>query len=176
MSTAPKTLVPPTGMGREVGLLFAQLEEARARTRTAVHGISTADLDAELPGSPYTIGMLLFHVAGVEYWWMHRVLCGEEIEPGVEKEFAPARLDSADALKLRGHDVGYYLGVLDEVRAKTESVCWRLPDEALERECYSPEDGKRYSGRYVLAHLCDHEAEHRGALLLLKRLIQARAR
>jgi uncharacterized damage-inducible protein DinB len=171
MSDPARTIAAPSGMDREVGLLFAQLEECRRRTRETVLGMSTADLDRRPPGVPHSIGAHLLHIAGLEHWWIQRVALQQEIEESLAHEFAPSQLDSTASRALRGHDVTYYLGKLDEVRARTEAACWRLRDDDLDLQRSSPRDGAGCTVRWILAHLCDHEAHHRGQIALLKRLV-----
>ncbi len=169
-----RTVEPPTGMKREVGLLFAALEEARRRTRDVVTGLATDTLDARLAEWHVSIGVLLLHIAGVELWWVRRVVLGEELPASVEREFAAARLDSEEARTLAGHELSWYLGKLDEVRAQTESACWTLKDDDLEVARHDPASGAEYTTRWILSHLSDHEAQHRGQISLTKRLLAAR--
>lgn len=166
-------LSAPTGMSHGVGLLFASLEETRRKTRAVVNGLSTERLDATLPGVRHRIGALLFHIAGTEQWFVNRVVKQREASDLDQLEFAAADLSSAAADDLLGHGVEFYLGVLDEVRAKTESACWELKDDALDTPIEVPERQLVASPRYVLSFLCDHEAHHRGQIALLKRAIQS---
>ncbi len=170
MSAAAKALEPPSGMEHEVGLLFAQLEETRRRTRELVLGMSTADLDRRAPGYPHSVAAHVFHIAAVEYWWMRHVVLGEGIPADVDREFAAALLDSPASRELSGRDAGYYLGKLDEVRAHTEAACWKLRDADLDRERTDPRDGARATVRWILCHIADHEAQHRGHVQILLQL------
>lgn len=165
------SLEPPSGMQREVGLLFAQLEDVRRRTRSVVAGMSTAVLDRRIDGAPHSIAAHLFHVAGMEYRWLHEVVLGEAIPESMGRELAAARLDADASRQLGGHDVVYYLGKLDEVRAQTESICWRLKDDDLAALRTHPLEGEPCTVRWILANLCDHEAHHRGEIQLMKRLV-----
>ncbi|MFG0316150.1 MAG: DinB family protein [Planctomycetota bacterium JB042] len=171
---APLSIEPPSGMGREVGLLFAALEECRRRTRDTVAGMSTADLDHRFDDDPHSIGAHLLHVAGVELEAVQRVVLGERVAESEERELAAGVLDSESSRALSGHDVGYYLGKLDEVRARTESACWSLKDDDLERESARPGAGRSVTLRWMLAHLADHEAHHRGEIASLRRRLARR--
>jgi uncharacterized damage-inducible protein DinB len=169
----PIGLQPPAGMSREVGLLFAQLEFARRRTRELVTGMSEEQLDARDEGVPNSIGQLLFHIAGVEIYLIHRMILAEGLSDALVRAYAPLRLDSDASRALAARDLGFYLSRLDEVRARTEAACWKLTDDDLERVCIHPEDGARWTVRYTLAHLADHEAEHRGQIAMRRRQVGA---
>lgn len=166
---SPLTLEPPAGMSREVGLLFAALEESRRRTRDAVHGMSTADLDRRFDDDPHSVGAHLLHVAAVEFDLVHRLILGDRGAESEEREFAAGALDQEASSALRGHGLEYYLAKLDEVRARTEAACWSLKDDDLERERPWPGADRSSTLRYALAHLADHEAHHRGEIAVLRR-------
>jgi len=163
----------PTGMAPGVGNLFAALEETRRQTRNAVAGISTSLLDARHPDLRHRIGALLFHIAGTENKWIDRALLRRPLSELERDEFRAADLDSSEADELVGHGLEFYLGVLDEVRAKTESACWSLKDDLLDIAVEAPEHDSVVTPRLALTALCDHEAHHRGQIELLKRIVRS---
>lgn len=170
MSSTSLPLEPPSGMERDVGALFAQLEEVRAETRRAVLDMSIKDLDRRVPGCPHSIGVLLLHIAAVETWWTHQVPSGDLASGGTVPEAGAGDLDSEAASGHGGHHADYYLARLDEVRAETESLCWKLKDAQLEQVSLQREGEPPRTTRWILFHLAEHEAHHRGQALLLKRL------
>ncbi len=170
-----RSLSIPAGMHHEVGLLFALLESVRKETRDAILGMSNAELDHRSAGVPYSIANLLLHVAAEELWWIRGVLAGDELDAGTREEFAAGELGSLAATRLKGRDVAYYLGLLDGVRAQTEAACWKLRDHDLNAE-KDDRRGGRASVRWILGHLAEHEAHHRGQIALLARLAGARPR
>lgn len=172
-TTRPSGLLVPTGMSPGVGYLFAALEETRRRTREAVSGITTSLLDARHPDVPHRVGSLLFHIAGAENCWVDQALLQRPLSELEQSEFRAADLDSPQADRLIGHGVEFYFGVLDEVRAKTESACWSLKDDQLDTPVEVPERKTIVTPRFALAFLCDHEAHHRGQIELLKRFARS---
>lgn len=173
MSTAPYDqrcrIDPPPGMDREVGILFAYLEQARLLTRDSIAGLSQATLDATRPAFPNSIGKLIAHIAAAEFHWIHRVALGE---PGIQSAnptWNDAPLDGPAFAALHGHDIAFYLALLDEARAKTEAACWRLEngDLELEREVRHRGPGHTCTIRYAFWRLIDHEAHHRGQIDML---------
>jgi uncharacterized damage-inducible protein DinB len=157
-------------MDREVGLLFAQLEFVRRDTREALSGLSTEVLDASPPGAATTIGELAWHIADAEEYWVRRVVLAELPFEAPRQATDPSRPGAGASLPLRGRTIDFYLAKLDEVRAHTESACWKLADDALDNPCRTLPDGEVVTPRWAFAHLVEHEAHHRGQIKLMKRL------
>ncbi len=170
-----KSIDSPAGMDREVGLLFAQLELVRKETRSAIDGMPNAYLDVALPGYENTISQLLYHIAGVELFWLQVVVLGAVTLAEANAELKPARLGTAESRALAGRPFEFYAAKLDEVRAKTEAAFWKLKDEALDTDCKIPlNDGTRATPRWAITHLMEHEAHHRGQIALLRKWLASR--
>lgn len=175
MANGALKIEAPAGMQEEIGRLYAHLELARERTRAVMTGLSTEMLDARGGAREFSIANHLFHIAGIEFHFIHHVMRGDPKGDGAKSGFAAADLRSDAAFDLKGHDLGFYLGKLDEVRARTEAACWELKDEDLDTERDDPWVERRCTVRWIFAHLADHEAEHRGIIIDLKERRAARA-
>ena len=64
-------LEPLPGYPVTIGRDLWRLEDARARTLSAVQGLTQAHLDTEPEGSGNTVGTLLYHLAAVEADWLY---------------------------------------------------------------------------------------------------------
>jgi len=159
-------------MDRDIGFLFAQLEQVRRDTREALAGLPTEMLDAKPPGAANSIGELAYHIAGIEEFWLRAVVLGEIEFDAVKRDFETSRLGTVACHALRGHGIDFYLAKLDEVRARTESLCWSQKDDKLDAACRALPDGTIVTTRWVFANLVDHESHHRGQIELLKRLVR----
>jgi hypothetical protein len=56
-------IYPLEGYAPPVGYALACLKKERQQTRATVAGLSVKDLDAQVKGSPNSIGTLLYHIA-----------------------------------------------------------------------------------------------------------------
>jgi hypothetical protein len=84
----PWHLDPVDGYEPLVGRFVAMLEDTRRRLLRDLEGFDPADLDRTPPGSPNSIGTLLYHVAAIELDWLYADLLGGEF-PDATAEWFP---------------------------------------------------------------------------------------
>jgi uncharacterized damage-inducible protein DinB len=149
------------GYDPTVGSALWRLEDARARTLRVLADLPADFVDAETHGN--TIGTILYHVALIETDW----LCTEILEepyPDDLKALLPVdHRDAQGVLTLvRGEALEDHLARLRSVRT---SLLDRLRDMTAE-DFVRPRTLPDYdvTPEWVLHHLSQHEAEHRGEL------------
>jgi uncharacterized damage-inducible protein DinB len=138
---------------------IAGLKAAREELETLLTDLPAAALAWQPLSTAQSIGSLLLQIAGSESFWL-----GEATEQN-SKELLTNTAPSKP--------VGWYLDLIRTVRANTLHALSHSPslDHVCERR---KENGEleRCTLRWVLWHLLEQEAHHRGQIELLKRWYQ----
>lgn len=173
----PKGFYPKTQ--KQVGLFVAQLDDQLKDLEKQVKGLAVKQLEWQQKPGMNTIGMLLAHLALVEYWWIKIAPAGIPWEPEGKKmiEKMCGFEDDGIPLKKNGHHPDYlkwyslekYMKVFKKVRRsiKTELKSWN--DRDLEK-LYKL-GSHQFSRKWTLYHVLEHFASHYGQILLLKHLM-----
>ncbi len=82
-------------------------------------------------------------------------------------------LKDPEGFKNKGYSVEFCLDEIDRIREQTRGTLASLADDDLERIFSFERRGetREHSLRWILHHLIDHEAQHKGQILMLKRLM-----
>jgi uncharacterized damage-inducible protein DinB len=168
----PETLIsaPLAGYPPEVGEALWRLEDTRRRTLRLLHDLPASFVDTPTTGN--TVGTILYHIAGIEADWLFVEIL-EEPFPDEVKMLLPAdtRDESGLLTFIRDQTLEQHLERLNTIRA---ILLDRLRDMTVE-EFYRPRHLPNYdvSPAWVLHHLAQHEAEHRGELGSILARLQA---
>jgi len=161
---------PLEGYSPTIGSWLWQLEDVRRRTLEYVDGLDEEQLAWTPDARVESIGTLLLHIAAVERSWI-----GEDIDRRpMGEEWAPAFPIHLRIDQVRGQPLRFFIDKLDEVRRETRSVLAALNDGDLSRSVVPLDPGGSegsFSIEWILYHLVEHEAHHRGQISLLKRLL-----
>jgi uncharacterized damage-inducible protein DinB len=163
-------LDPLPGCDPEIGRALAALAETRERTLEAVADLPPEWLDAPPPVGVNTIGSLLYHIAQTESGNLYDNLLGQPPPPDVVARI-PGHRDAQGVLLTRpGERLDSYLDRLRFVREKL--VAAYQPLTLAEYQAARPRSGVvphyEISGAWILHHLMQHEAEHRGHIHLIR--------
>ena len=146
-----------------VGLLVAMLDECRARTLSHLDDLGVPMIDAEVPGHPNTIGTILYHVAAIELDWLYAEILGEDFPEETAVWFpVDVRDDTGRLTPVTGESLARHRERLAWVRGLLHDGVVRLDDAFLLED--RPTDGGTVTSEWVLHHLMQHEAEHRGQI------------
>jgi uncharacterized damage-inducible protein DinB len=157
------TPAPLDGYDPVVGRALWRLEESRQRTVELVERLPDEAVDWRPPWGPNTIGTLLYHLAVIELDWLYSEIL--EAEPPSEflRLFPIDHRDAEGRLGVvTGESFDAHLARLHAVRART-LYSLRDMDEADYRRVRSLDDYD-VSPAWVVHHLTQHEAEHRGQI------------
>lgn len=151
----------------EVGVWLAALSDCRARTHKAVADMRHGELDWICPLSRNTIGTLLYHIAAIELDWLYTEILEHEL-PGDFRAWFP-------------HDVRDSEGKLatvagDSAQRHEERLHYVRNRLAAALGIMSLSDFRRVrhlrdydvTPHWVVHHLLQHEAEHRGQIAILR--------
>jgi uncharacterized damage-inducible protein DinB len=168
-----RTLMPAEGFSSSIGFYLSGMEEVRGQLREAVTGLTDEKFSRPAFVGAHSIGALVMHIGEAEWWWMQCVVLGHEL---TEKDrHAPFWdvLKSPDAFSSKGHTAEFCLQEIEKIRQQTRELLASFNDEDLERIISFERGGQRYEHnlRWILHHLIDHEAQHKGQILMLKRLL-----
>jgi uncharacterized damage-inducible protein DinB len=155
----------PVGLPPEVGLWLWALEDCRSLTLEVLDGVADADVDR--PGAEGTsIGTLLYHVALIEADWLYEEILVQPVPPAVEALFPrPARDAEGRLTRFTGEPLAEHLRRLAAVRSLLRETLAGMSDAELHRVRELP--SYDVTPGWVVHHLLQHEAEHRGAIAAL---------
>jgi uncharacterized damage-inducible protein DinB len=172
-----RVIVPLDASHPELGRWLWALEDTRARTKETLDGLNQAALDWTGPGAENSIGSLLYHIALIEFDYLYADILGEEYPEGATETLLPfSDRDANGHLSVvAGVSLEDHLARLDEVRRQLLARVSPLTAAELETPRELPEYGYDLSPAWVLHHLMQHEAEHRGQIGTIRTLQSARA-
>jgi uncharacterized damage-inducible protein DinB len=168
-----RVLTPHPGLSTAIGYYLSGMEEVRRQLTVAVK-----DIPDDLIGKPpflgaHSIGGLVLHIGEAEWFWMKMVVSGHKLTD--EDQQAPYWdiLDDVERVARNGYTVEFCLNETEKIRNLTRDVLFGYNDKDLERIITFERKGEttEYNLRWVLHHLIDHESQHKGQILMLKRLM-----
>jgi len=163
-------IAPLQGMHPEIGLLAASLQDGTREWRSELHKAPEEMITWQACPDGHSIGAVILHIIDVEAYWIEEFAAGKKRSKREDKLLLAEetqqyhfRWPKPPAKPLR-----WYLDLQDEIRARTLETLKRFdhPDEFIARG----ESGTRFTVRWVLSHVVQHEAFHGGQAMLLKLL------
>lgn len=152
----------PDGYPSEIGRFVAMLTDTRARLTSDLKDLDEDHLDAVLPWAPNAIGTLLYHVAAIELdWTFADLLETDEFPEGTGDWFPVDVREENGRLTPMSDPLQRHLERLEWVRGQLLASLRGLTDADLERTL-NPDNPS--GGGWILHHLMQHEAEHRGQI------------
>jgi uncharacterized damage-inducible protein DinB len=149
------------GYAPAVGEALWRLEDARERTLRLLADLPDDYVDRETQGN--TIGTILYHLALIEADWLFAEILEEPVSDELNALFPADHRDLAGILTfVRGQTIGQHLDRLRAVRATLLARLHGMTAEDYHRVRTLPQYD--VSPAWVLHHLAQHEAEHRGEL------------
>jgi uncharacterized damage-inducible protein DinB len=157
------------GYAPEIGRWLWALEDGRRLTKEALADLDPRAVDWAPPGGN-SIGTLLYHLALIEADWLSVEVLEQEAYPAEVAALLPhADRDEQGRLTgLAGIELGAHLGRLDTIRARVLAAFRGMSHAEFRRVRHlAPYD---VTPEWVVHHLIQHEAEHRGEMALLREL------
>jgi len=172
---------PPGFQSTYVARIYWQMEAQRTLLLESVKGLSPAELEWQPAPGMNTIGMLLAHIAHAEN---HMVVIGveglqdsdtkEAIGISADDEGMPLAKNAPPSPALAGKDLAFYMRALELARTHTRRVMEGLTDADLARlivRKYADDRRREFDVGWMLYHLLEHEAGHRGQIQVLRHLM-----
>lgn len=167
-------LAAADGYPPRIGRFVAMLEDTRRRTLRDLETLDEAYIDRGLPWNPNSIGTLVYHVAAIELdWTFADVLQTNRFPDGTEAWFPVDVRDEDGRLSPMVDSLAHHLERLSWVRAHLLEALRGLGDDDLDRLVSNADDGSTNSIAWILQHLMQHEAEHRGQIGELRNALRS---
>jgi len=169
MSEREVRTLAPMAEAPEVGRWLSAMVDARRDTLRELRGVSDDLVDLRPPGSENSIGAALYHVALIEADWLFDDILGVPLNDSEVAALFPFEDRDAEGrlTDIRGESLPDHLRRLAAVR---EVLIARLRPISVD-DFHAPRTREQYdvSPAWVVHHLLQHEAEHRGEIGWLKR-------
>lgn len=167
-----RTILPFAGYPPRIGRYLTQMEDVRRQVKKYVDGLTPEQLAWHPNEKVESIGTVLLHIAAVECSWI-----GEDImRRPMDDEWKIAFPIRFGIPQIKDQPLEYYLKTLDVVREQTKADLKSLEDEDLDRlitplDPGDPSNTSQFSMEWILYHVVDHEAHHKGQIAVMKRLL-----
>ncbi len=167
-------LTAPPDADSQLGYWIAAMDDVREDLKKSLKGKLP---EAELVWQPYpnvnSIGILILHIAHTEAWWIEEMIAGRQLSDEFKKtylfsEYGPGR--PTPKAPFNPHQ--WYTEKLDKIRTRTRKFWLKYKDHDLDTIRYQEEGFERieFSIRWILYHLVEHEAHHRGQIIVLRKI------
>jgi uncharacterized damage-inducible protein DinB len=173
MTLIKHTLEPVSNLSPGLSLALAAMNEVREQLRRAVSELTDEQLARRAVEGAHSIGALVLHIGEAEWWWMNCIVQGHKLTREDFRQPFWDVLEDPDAFASKKYSARFCLETIDGIREQTRDFLATLNDDDLEKT-YSHTRGDKQmeaSLRWILHHLVDHEAQHKGQILMLKRLL-----
>jgi uncharacterized damage-inducible protein DinB len=157
------------GVRGDFNTLISMMNYVRYTTLGAIKDITVDELDYLHSTTGNTIGMLLTHMAAVEY--VYQVVTFEnrdfnKVEE--EKWLLGLELGEEAREKIKGKDATYYINLLNSVREDTYAKFNTLPDQWLHES--SEFWWAKATNYFKWFHVFEDEINHRGQIRMIRKL------
>lgn len=161
---------PLEGYSPHIGTIVSMLNYNRHTIVNTVKSLTAKELDYLHDPKANTIGALILHLGAVDKFYQINTFEGRQDFNEAEKKFWSASMNLGDEGRksIKGHEVKYYLDIINEVRQKTLEEFKKKDDKWL--LAIDPEWSKKRSLNtyWKWFHVCEHESNHRGQITWLK--------
>jgi uncharacterized damage-inducible protein DinB len=163
-------VVPVEGCDPVIGTALWVIEDARRRTLRELEGVPDEWLDMQPPMGHNTIGTILYHMAASEVGWLYTVL-QQSIPPDMQELCPDDDRDDQGALaRTEGSTLQMHLDRLRQARERFAAIYKEMSVDEFRRLRDIPFwTGETHwiTPERVLYHLVNHDAEHRGELVMI---------
>jgi len=164
---------PMEGFSLQLGTFISMLNWMRDSVLRAVKDLKTEELDFLMDPKANTIGAMLSHLAATETIYQDLTFYNlKDFSDANKKRFNVAmELGDEGRKQIKGNNLDFYLSALKEVREKS-MVEFKKRDDKWLAEVDPHFFGNEPTNNYCKwFHVCEHEANHRGQITLVRKRI-----
>ena len=161
----------------QIGFYVSGMAEVREQLADAVKDLSNEEISAKVSPSFHSIGQLILHISEAEWWWLKCVAAEKDLDEEEAKREAFWDILLEEDFAGRNFSAQFCIEAANKVREKCFEVLKKFSDDDLDKIFgFDRKDGERMevSLRWILHHLIDHEAQHKGQIFMIKRLLSER--
>jgi uncharacterized damage-inducible protein DinB len=173
MEVEKRILAPLPGFSGELAFYLAGWEELRNLLRKTAADLMPEELAARAFPNAHQIGNLILHLGESEAGWIWQIIAQRDLTDD-EKKFTHWYDTTERDFAEKNYGAAECLERIDEISRRSRAILAGLSDADLDRFFGYEREGKRVEVtlRWVLIHLIDHEAVHRGQISMLKRILR----
>lgn len=150
------------------------LEDVRKVTLSGIKELSKEQLFEKPLGSEYPVGSYLLHLAECEIFWLEVLSEIKQSDELKKRSYYDAWYDvsKTSSPPETPLEISYYHEVMDEARKNLIDYLSGMKDSELEgMVSFDGGSGKKeFSKKWIIYHLIEHEAHHRGQIFMLMRM------
>lgn len=158
------------GFSPSWGAALWEMEDTRRRTLQALEGLDESLLDTIPAGGDNNIGSLLYHLALIEADWLYADILTIDYPEWVLVSFPEDARGAEGTLTRPKATLATHLERLALVRSHFLTDLTAMSEEEFTRSRKS-ESGVS-TPQWVLHHLKQHEAEHRGQIQMIRTILE----
>lgn len=159
------------GFTPQVGRLVSMMNYARKTTLWAIEGLTVPQLDFMLDDKANTIGSLLMHITGTDFFYQKLSFEKRELTPEEDAEWHASTVMGKEGRdKYKGYSLEYYLNEMKTMRDKTLELLKTVNDDWLYEEV-PYWNGLPANNYFLWFHVFEDEINHRGQINLIKKRI-----
>ena len=168
-----RVLTPHPGLSTGIGYYLGGMEEVRNQVNVAVKKVPDDEIGRPPFLGAHSIGALALHIGEAEWFFMQMVVSGHQLTEEDQQQPYWDVLDDVDKVARNGYTTEFCLKEIEKIRNQTRDVLFSYNDKDLERVISFERNGEttEYNLRWILHHLLDHVAQHKGQIFMLKRLM-----
>ncbi len=165
------TLTPANAKDPLIGRWLSYLEDGRDRTKNSVKDLTTEMLEYQQEPFQNSISTLLAHIVAIEMDWLYSEILEQEIPQEVLALLPHDVRDEAGKLiEVKGISLEQHLERLEKTRHYfVTHLATMTAEDFLRVRSLEPYD---VTPEWVCLHLLEHEAAHRGQIILLREHVQ----
>ncbi|MDQ3194419.1 MAG: DinB family protein [Bacteroidota bacterium] len=157
----------------QITLLRWMFEDLRKETLEGVNHLTKEQLMQNPIEGEYPIGSYLLHLAECDIYWLEQLSGIEQPEELKKRSFCDKWFDPPEAPEPPKEtlEINYYLDVINEARLNFLNYVSSMSDEQLEEIIHRKGNvkTKEMPKKWIIYHLLEHEAHHRGQMFMLIR-------
>lgn len=172
-----RTLISTPGFSTEIGFYLNALDEVRDQLREAVAGMADEQISRPVIPGAHSIAALVLHIGEAEWYWIQNVVSGQQVTDEIRNAPFWDVLKEPKLSSKQSNSAEFCLNEIKRIRQQTAEALALLNDTQLDRVFSYERNGETHelTLRWILHHLVDHEAQHKGQVLMLKRLMRSQS-